>query len=121
MSGSLKERSLQQNKWIHAVFRHVADNTLDTEWNTVDKAKRKTKLAMKFFKDDVIVEDNKVFFELRSFSFHEMEQDEANRKYNEARDICAKVLGVSPESLQGQVEYDLSEEKAPTPDPGEEA
>ena len=100
LTGSRKARSLQQNKWIHAIFRIVADNIEDDEWNTPEKAKRSTKLAMKFFKDDVVVDGNKVYFELRSFAFDRMDQDEADIKYNEAKVICAKKIGVSPESLE---------------------
>ena len=98
--GVRKERSVLQNRWIHAIFRIVARNTEDEDWNTPEKVKRNVKLKMKFFKDDVIVSKNKVYFELRSFSFDTMEQDEANVKYEEAKLICAKFLKVSPEKLE---------------------
>jgi len=102
--GSKKPRSLLQNKWIHVIFRIVADNTDDPDWNTPEKVKRNVKMKMKFFEDDVIVEGNKVYFELRSFAFDKMEQNEANIKYNEAKLICAKFLKVSPDELQANAE-----------------
>ena len=46
-----KQRSVLQNRWIHAVFRFVADNTKDPDWDTLEKAKRNVKMAMKFFKE----------------------------------------------------------------------
>src|SRR6056297_373848 len=79
IKGHRRPRSVQQNKWIHAIFRQVAYNTDDPEWNTPEKVKRNVKLAMKFFKDDVVVQGNKVFFELRSFAFDQMDQHEADR------------------------------------------
>jgi len=102
--GSKKPRSLLQNKWIHVIFRIVADNTDDPDWNTPEKVKRNVKMKMKFFEDDVIVEGNKVYFELRSFAFDKMEQNEANIKYDEAKLICAKFLKVSPDELQANAE-----------------
>jgi hypothetical protein len=98
--GVRKPRSVLQNKWIHAIFRLVAANTDDAKWDTPKKVKRRVKLAMKFFADDVIVSGNRVFFELRSFAFDEMDQDEANRVYDEAKEICASKLGVPPDVLE---------------------
>jgi len=100
--GIKRVRSVQQNKWIHAIFRIVANNIEDPDWNTPEKVKRNVKMAMKFFKDDVIVHGNKVFFELRSFAFDEMDQGEADIKYNEAKMICAKKLKVDPEELEAK-------------------
>lgn len=100
--GTRKQRSVHQNKWVHAMFRIVADNTEDPEWDTPDKVKRNVKMAMKFFKDDCIVCGNKVYFELRSFAFDKMEHQEANLKYEEAKTICAKFLGVDPADLEAQ-------------------
>jgi len=98
--GTRKKRSIQQNKYIHAIFRHVVDNARDPEWSTPEKVKRNVKMAMKFFKDDVVVSGNKVWFELRSFAFNEMEAQEADKVYNEAKNICAGYLGVPPETLE---------------------
>lgn len=102
--GSKKPRSVQQNKWIHAIFRIVADNIDDPNWNTPEKVKRNVKMKMKFFEDDVIVEGNKVYFELRSFAFDKMEHNEANIKYEEAKLVCAKFLKVNPDELQANAE-----------------
>ena len=102
IKGIRRPRSVQQNKWIHAMFRIVADNSRDEDWNTPEKVKRNVKLAMRFFKDEVVVHGNKVFFELRSFAFDEMEQAEANVRYEEAKNICAKHLGVDPETLEAE-------------------
>lgn len=99
-SGTRKARSVLQNKWVHAMFRFVAANTDNTEWNTPEKVKRKVKMAMHFFKPDVTVQGNKVYFELRSFAFDEMDAEEANIRYNEAMLICAKKLGVDPDILE---------------------
>ena len=102
--GTRKIRSLQQNKWVHTMFRIVSQNTEDLEWDTEIKVKRNVKMAMKFFKDDVIVYKNKVYFELRSFAFDQMEQDEANVKYEEAKNICAKKLKVDPATLEARAQ-----------------
>jgi len=100
--GIQKPRSVQQNKYIHAIFRLTASNTDNPDWDTPEKVKRNVKMAMKFFKDDVIVYKNKVYFELRSFAFDKMEHNEANLKYKEAKNICAKFLKVKPEELEAR-------------------
>jgi hypothetical protein len=102
MSGTRKKRSLQQNKWIHKIFEITSENTDDLEWNTPEKTKRKVKMAMQFFKDDVTVVDNRVYFEFRSFAFDKMEQMEANIRYEEAKNICAMKMGVDPEVLEAE-------------------
>lgn len=101
ITGHKKPRSVQQNRWAHAMFRLVADNSGDPQWDTIEKVKRKIKLMMEFFSERFVV-DGKVYFELRSFAFDQMDQDEANKWYNEARDICAKKLGIAPEILEAQ-------------------
>jgi len=102
LTGYKHPRSVIQNKYIHAIFRVVADNTNDPDWSTPEKVKRNVKMAMKFFTDDVIVHGNKVYFELRSFAFDQMEHAEANIRYDEARLICAKKLKVDPETLEAR-------------------
>lgn len=102
--GTRKARSLNQNRWVHAMFRFVAANTEDPEWDTDVKVKRNVKMAMKFFKDDVIVYKNKVYFELRSFAFDQMEQNEANVRYEEAKNLCAKKIGVDPATLEAEAQ-----------------
>ena len=104
VSGVKKPRSVLQNKWIHAIFRTVADNARDEDWNTPEKVKRNVKMAMRFFKDDVVVHNNKVFFELRSFAFDRMDHREANVKYEEAKNVCAKYLGVDPSELESEAQ-----------------
>ena len=104
--GTRKQRSVQQNKWAHAMFRIVASNTDDPEWNTPEKVKRNVKMAMKFFKDEVVVHNNKVYFELRSFAFDEMEHQEANIRYEDAKLICAKKLGVDPQTLESEAQQE---------------
>ncbi len=104
LTGTLKARSVEQNKWVHAMFRFVAHNTDDHEWDTPEKVKRNVKMALKFFKDEVIVQGNKVFFELRSFRFDEMEQPEANMVYDQCKHICAAKLKVAPEVLEANAE-----------------
>lgn len=98
--GTRKKRSVDQNKWVHAMFRVVAANTEDPDWDTPEKVKRNVKMSMKFFKDDVIVHNNKVYFELRSFAFDKMEQDEANTVYNHAKSICALKIKVSEDIIE---------------------
>ena len=98
--GTRKSRSVKQNAWIHSIFRHVSKNTTNTDWDTEDKVKRKVKMAMKHFKDDVIVDGNKVYFELASFRFDKMDQKIANVKYEEAKIICALFLKVDPAKLE---------------------
>ena len=100
LTGVKKLRSVLQNKWIHAIFREVANNTDNVEWDTPEKVKRNVKMAIKFFKDDVTVSGNKVFFELRSFSFDKMEAAEANNIYEQAKNVCADFLGVNPDELE---------------------
>lgn len=101
VSGIQKERSIIQNNWIHAVFRFVADNTKNPEWDTETKAKNMTKLAIGFY-DVFKVVGNQVFFQFKSFNFQDMEHNEANRVYNEAKDVCARVLGVDPGVLEAE-------------------
>ena len=48
----------------------------------------------------MIVHNNKVYFELRSFAFDRMEQREADIIYNQAKRVCAKKLGVPEEELE---------------------
>lgn len=102
--GIKRPRSVLQNNWLHNMFKIVAMNTEDPEWNTPEKVKRNVKMKMQFFKDEVIVARNKVYFELRSFAFDEMDQDEANIKYEEAKQVCAKFLGVAPEKLEANAQ-----------------
>jgi integrase len=52
--GTTRQRSVLQNKWIHSIFRLVAENMEDQDWNTPEKVKRNVKMAMRFFKDEVI-------------------------------------------------------------------
>jgi hypothetical protein len=106
ITGHKRPRSVLQNKWVHAMFRHVAANTENPDWDTPEKVKRNVKMAMRFFKDEVIVNGNRVFFELRSFAFDEMEQAEANLKYEEAKNICAKFLGVPAHELEARAVED---------------
>ncbi len=104
VKGCRRPRSIQQNRWVHAIFKETARNVSDPEWDTPEKTKVRVKLAMKFFKDDIVVIDNRVYFNLRSFAFDEMDQAEADRVFNEARDICAAKLGVDPLELQAQAQ-----------------
>jgi len=103
MYGIKKPRSVQQNKWAHNMFQIVSENTDDVEWNTLDKTKRMVKLAMKFFKDDVAVIDNKVYFELRSFAFDKMPQPEADKVFNEALEVCSEKSGIPVEELMPRI------------------
>jgi hypothetical protein len=100
VKGTTKERSVMQNAWIHAIFAKTAENSRDEDWRTPEMVKRNVKMAMKFFRDEVVVHGNRVYFELRSFAFHEMEQSEANRVFSHAVEICAAHLGVDPEILK---------------------
>ena len=106
LTGTRKSRSVRQNAWLHSMFRIVADNTDDPDWNTPAKVKRKVKMAMKFFKDDVVVSGNKVYFELDSFAFDKMDQQTANVKYEEAKLICSQFLGVDPTTLEAQAQQE---------------
>jgi hypothetical protein len=85
---------------FHVIFKKTAENSRDPDWQTPEMVKRNVKMAMRFFKDEVIVHGNRVYFELRSFAFHEMEQSEANRVFSHAVEICAAHLGVEPETLK---------------------
>jgi hypothetical protein len=100
VKGTTKSRSVLQNQWIHVIFKKTAENSRDPDWQTPEMVKRNVKMAMRFFKDEVIVHGNRVYFELRSFAFHEMEQSEANRVFSHAVEICAAHLGVEPETLK---------------------
>lgn len=104
ISGYRKPRSVLQNKWIHAIFRLVSQNTTDPDWDTPEKVKRNVKMKMKFFKDEVVVHGNRVYFELRSFAFDQMDHNEANIRYEDAKNICAKFLGVDPQTLEAEAQ-----------------
>ena len=101
LTGHRKPRSVQQNRWLHNMFRIVADNTEDHQWNDPKKVKRKIKMMLHFFDERFVVGD-KIYFELRSFAFSELEQDEANEVFNQAKEVCAQKLGVEPEILEAQ-------------------
>ncbi len=101
LTGHQKPRSVQQLRWLYAMLTLVAQNSSDSEWDTVEKVKRKVKMMMKFFAERFVV-NGCVYFELRSFSFGELEQDEATQWFNKARDICAEKLGIDPELLESQ-------------------
>ena len=101
VSGVQKQRSVVQNNWIHAIFRFVADNTYHQKWNTPTKAKNMTKLAIGFYEEFGVMGD-KVFFQFKSFNFQDMDHNEANRVYNEAKDVCALFLGVDPGELEAE-------------------
>ena len=98
-SGVQKERSIIQNNWIHAIFRYVASNTENPEWNTEEKVKFEVKMIMKFF-EKVVVRGPEVYFKFKSFNFEDMPQNEANVKYSEAKQICADFLGIDPKKLE---------------------
>jgi hypothetical protein len=101
ITGCKRPRSVQQNRYIHAIFRIVADNTDDPDWDTPEKVKRNVKMAIHFYKnEDIIVQGNKVYFMLRSFNFQELDQAEADIVYNAAKLACAKKLKVDPETLE---------------------
>ena len=108
VSGTMKARSVEQNAWAHAMFKMVSENTDDPGLDTPEKVKRHVKMQMKFFEDTVIVQDNKVFFELRSFSFDQMPQNEANLVYTQAKIICADILGVGPEELESKAKESIN-------------
>jgi len=101
--GTTKERSLKQNKRVHAMFRDVSKNTDDLQWNTPEKVKRQVKIKMQFVDmDRTAVSNGIVYVSYRSFAFDKMEQPEANRVYNDAKLICADFLGVDPEVLDAR-------------------
>lgn len=103
LKGYKRPRSVEQNAWVHVMFKTVADNVNDPEWDTPEKVKRRVKLAIGFY-DKRFVVDGKVYFELRSFAFDKMDQNEADVCYNEIKDICALKLGVEPEVLEPRSE-----------------
>ena len=100
--GTRKERSVQQNKWVHNMFRHVASNTSDPEWSDEFKVKFQVKMIMKFFEDTVTVIGKQVYFQMRSFAFDRMEVPEANRIFNDVLLICAQKIDVDPSVLEAQ-------------------
>ena len=55
IKGCRRLRSIQQNRWLHAIFREVAANSQDVDWDTPEKVKLNVKMRMKFFKDAVVV------------------------------------------------------------------
>ena len=99
--GHKRPRSVQQHRWIFAIFKLTSENSGDPDWDTIDKTKRNVKMMMQFFSEKFVV-GGQVYFELRSFSFSEMDQAEADRVYNQAKEICASKLGVKPEVLEAQ-------------------
>lgn len=101
--GTRKQRSVMQNRWIHAIFRIVAENTEDVNWNTQEKVKQQVKIKMRFVDfDRVVVSEGVAYVTYRSFAFDKMEQQEADRIYNEAKQICADFMGVDPVNLEAK-------------------
>lgn len=100
ITGSRKARSVRQHRYAMWMIRFVSESDDDLDWNSFEGAKRQIKMIMKFFKDDVVVHGNKVYFELRSFSFTTMPQMEADRIYNDVKLICSQRLGCDPADLE---------------------
>lgn len=99
ITGNKRPRSVEQHRWIFGIFQIVASNSGDDGWNTVDKVKRNVKMMMQFFSERFVVGDQ-VYFELKSFAFDQMPQEEANQVYEKAKEICAWKLGVDPNILE---------------------
>lgn len=97
--GRKKPRSWKQIKWIHAIIRLTAQNTEDPNWNTEAKAKFQVKIAIRYIKQFVTI-DNVIHTETRSFSYSALpDVSEANKVFNDVKMACANHLGVDPEAL----------------------
>ena len=101
LTGHKRPRSVRQNNWIHAMFKIVSENVEDPNWATPEKVKTMVKMMMGFYEQKFIVK-GQVYFQLRSFAFDSMDQAEADKVYNQAKEICAMKLRVDPEILAAQ-------------------
>jgi len=99
ISGVRKQRSVPQNRMLHACLRCVADNTTDTHWNSIEKAKIQLKHALHFYKATVVLPDGSIHFELDSFAFDNLSQMDANKVCDRSWPILADKLGVKVEEL----------------------
>ncbi len=104
ITGTRKARSVRQHRYAMWMIRFVSESDDDLDWSSFEGAKRQIKMIMKFFKDDVVVHGNKVYFELKSFSFTTMPQMTADRIYNDVKLICSQRLGVDEKELEAKAE-----------------
>lgn len=105
LSGHQRPRSVQQNAWAHNMFEIVAQNTEDPEWKSKERAKFCVKMTMKFFdeKNPYLYFRGMAIPNVRSFAFDQMDnQEEANRVFEEAKEICAEKIGVAPYTLEAE-------------------
>lgn len=99
-SGVKRPRSVKQNGWVHSIFRTVCDNTEDPRFSTPEAVKRFVKIKLNFYDmDKTVVNNGVVYVTYRSFAFHLMEQDEADRIYSDVKLICADILQCDPKDL----------------------
>jgi len=99
ISGVKKERSVPQLRMFWACCRTVADNTEDQNWNTPEKVCIQVKLALRFYKEIVVLPDGSIHFELDSISFDNLGQVEANKIFDRSWPVMAKHIGVSADKL----------------------
>ena len=101
VSGVRKERSYQQLKMIHSCLKLVVENTEQSNWNSLEKAKLSLKVALNFFDPGVVIVDKQgtVHMKYRSFGYDDLEHMEANHVFDRALPILAGVIGVSVEEM----------------------
>lgn len=99
ITGVKKPRSVKQLRMFWACCRTVADNTEDQNWNTPEKVCIQVKLALRFYKEIVVLPDGSIHFELDSISFDNLGQVEANKIFDRSWPVMAKHIGVSADEL----------------------
>lgn len=95
------EPSVAQNNTLHACFQLVADNKDDPQFDTKEKVKFRTKVALHFIYEDRIAvrPDGTVQFDYRSFSFAELKNMERLRVFDRAFEYLADLLGITVDKL----------------------
>ena len=106
VSGIQKERSVIQLRMFWACCRTVASNTEDSNWNTPEKVCIQVKIALKFFKSVVVIDDGSIHFDLDSISFKNLKQIEANKVFDRSWSIMSKKIGITVDELLKNAEVD---------------
>jgi hypothetical protein len=104
VSGTRKQRSLQQLRLYWAVCGLVAENTEDPQWNTKAKVDFNCRVATHFVDPNLVSvkKDGTVVFSYRSIAFANLKHIEACRYFDRAFDLMAVKTRTSIEDLMAE-------------------
>jgi len=99
ITGGSSARSVPESNLFHSCCKLVAENTEDDQWNSTDKAKIQCKMLLKFFKEEIWVDDGGVHFVLDTLRFDKTNQVRSHKFIEQALDILARKIGLTREEL----------------------